>query len=210
MKYIVFILGILVILLGLLFSYDKLNKEEISNIIDEGKLATTSITTVNALPITTQITTTIMKISETTKQNTTIVNQTEYKTETECIKENSQQDSHLELSEDYEEYNETASDIVLETYSAWYTAKWYPGSPGSWGEYPNGERVELISGYSVASPDFPKGTILQIVGGGLDGIYRVDDTGCPSGVIDFFYNYGEVPKHFEYAGVYDILVSVVE
>ena len=111
--------------------------------------------------------------------------------------------------ETYEEECEIEyEEVYEETYAdySWYTAKWYSGSVGSWGY----SGRELISGYSVASPDFPQGTLLQITGGGLDGVYRVDDTGCPSGVIDFFYNYGGVPEHFEYNGVYDIQVSVVE
>ena len=107
-----------------------------------------------------------------------------------------------------EEYEIEHEEVYEETYAdyGWYTAKWYAGAVGSWGY----SGRELISGYSVASPDFPQGTLLQITGGGLDGVYRVDDTGCPSGVIDFFYNYGDVPEHFEYNGVYDIQVSIVE
>ena len=37
-----------------------------------------------------------------------------------------------------------------------------------------------IPGYSVASRDFPAGTLLIING----KEYRVDDTGCPSGTVD--------------------------
>ena len=119
-----------------------------------------------------------------------------------CGKRDKNEETYKEECEiEYEEvYEEAYTDY------GWYTAKWYSGSVGSWGY----SGRELISGYSVASPDFPQGTVLQITGGGLDGVYRVDDTGCPSGIIDFFYNYGDVPEHFEYNGVYDIQVSVIE
>ena len=192
---------------GILISTDK---EQITNetiktstkVVPVTSISTTKIVTTAPI-ITTNIvsTTPITTTTVTTAATVEII-------ETEC-EESSDYEETAVYEEIYEEeYEVEYEEVYEETYAdyGWYTAKWYSGSVGSWGY----SGRELISGYSVASPDFPQGTLLQITGGGLDGVYRVDDTGCPSGVIDFFYNYGGVPEHFEYNGVYDIQVSVVE
>ena len=170
----------------------------------------TSVPTTKAVtttPIVTTIVVSTTPITATTTATTTVTTAVKI-VETEC-----EESSDYEETDVYEEtYKEECEieyeEVYEEAYTdyGWYTAKWYSGSVGSWGY----SGRELISGYSVASPDFPQGTVLQITGGGLDGVYRVDDTGCPSGVIDFFYNYGDVPEHFNYNGVYDIQVSVIE
>lgn len=123
----------------------------------------------------------------------------EYYEEDTCEEEYYEEEYYEE--DDYSDYTYSEGSY----YAGTYTAKWYPGSVGSWGF----SGRDLISGYSVASPDFPQGTILYITGGGLDGEYRVDDTGCPSGVIDFFYYYGEVPSPFDSIGACPIEVTVI-
>ena len=175
---------------GILISTDK---EQITN---ETIKTSTKVVPVTSIS-TTKIVTTAPIITTNIVSTTPITTTTTVTTAVEII------ETECEESSDYEE-----TDVYEETYAdyGWYTAKWYSGSVGSWGY----SGRELISGYSVASPDFPQGTVLQITGGGLDGVYRVDDTGCPSGVIDFFYYYGDVPEHFNYNGVYDIHVSVIE
>lgn len=185
---------------GILISIDK---EQITN--------KTIKTSTMVTPVTSTPTTNTTIITSVTTTATTII--TTENIETECSDEVYEDESDYETTVVYEEtddeyYESESEEVYEETHTdyGWYTAKWYSGSIGSWGY----SGRELISGYSVASPDFPQGTVLQITGGGLDGIYRVDDTGCPSGVIDFFYCYGDVPEHFEYNGVYDIQVSVVE
>lgn len=187
---------------GILISTDK---EQITNKTIQTSTAVMPVTSIS----TTQ--TTVITPTTTTSVTTTVI--TTENIETECSEEVCETESDYETTVVYEEvnneyYESESEEVYEETYAdyGWYTAKWYSGSIGSWGY----SGRELISGYSVASPDFPQGTVLQITGGGLDGIYRVDDTGCPSGVIDFFYCYGDVPEHFEYNGVYDIQVSVVE
>ena len=186
---------------GILISTDK---EQITNETIKTSTKVVPVTSISTTKIVTTapiITTNIVSTTPITTTTTIVTTATTVEIiETEC-----------EESSDYEEttvYEEIYEEVYEETYVdyGWYTAKWYSGSVGSWGY----SGRELISGYSVASPDFPQGTLLQITGGGLDGVYRVDDTGCPSGVIDFFYNYGAVPEHFEYNGVYDIQVSIVE
>lgn len=190
---------------GILISTDK---EQITNetiktstkVVPVTSISTTKIVTTAPI-ITTNIVSTTPIITTTTTATTTVTTAVKI-VETEC-------EEYSEYEETYEEECEIEyEEVYEETYAdyGWYTAKWYSGSVGSWGY----SGRELISGYSVASPDFPQGTLLQITGGGLDGVYRVDDTGCPSGIIDFFYNYGDVPEHFEYNGVYDIQVSVIE
>lgn len=88
-----------------------------------------------------------------------------------------------------------------------FVAKYYCGGSGTYGYYGR----DLISGYSVATWEYPNGTLLYIESDSLfppSGIYRVDDTGCPYGVIDFYYEYGAVPSDFAYHGISDIRVSV--
>ena len=194
---------------GILISTDK---EQITNETIKTSTKVVPVTSISTTKIVTTapiITTTIVSTTPITTTTVTTAATTVEIIETEC-----EESSDYEETDVYEEtYYEEECEIEYEedyeeTYTdyGWYTAKWYSGSVGSWGY----SGRELISGYSVASPDFPQGTLLQITGGGLDGVYRVDDTGCPSGVIDFFYNYGDVPEHFEYNGVYDIQVSVIE
>lgn len=194
---------------GILISTDK---EQIANETIQTSTVVMPVTSISTTKIVTTapiITTNIVSTTPITTTTTTVTTATTVEIiETEC-EESSDYEETAVYEEIYEEECEIEyEEVYEETYTdyGWYTAKWYSGSVGSWGY----SGRELISGYSVASPDFPQGTVLQITGGGLDGIYRVDDTGCPSGVIDFFYNYGDVPEHFEYNGVYDIQVSVVE
>ena len=193
---------------GILISTDK---EQITNETIQTSTKVVSVTSISTTKIVTTapiITTNIVSTTPITTTTTVTTATTVEIIETEC-EESSDYEETAVYEEIYEEeYEVEYEEVYEETYAdyGWYTAKWYSGSVGSWGY----SGRELISGYSVASPDFPQGTLLQITGGGLDGVYRVDDTGCPSGVIDFFYNYGDVPGHFEYNGVYDIQVSVIE
>ena len=191
---------------GILISTDK---EQITNKTIQTSIKVVPVTSIS----TTKIVTTSPIITTNIVSTTPITTATTVTTTTEIVKTECEESSDYEeitaYEETYEEeYEIEYEEVYEETYTdyGWYTAKWYSGSVGSWGY----SGRELISGYSVASPDFPQGTLLQITGGGLDGVYRVDDTGCPSGIIDFFYNYGDVPEHFEYNGVYDIQVSVIE
>ena len=194
---------------GILISTDK---EQITNETIKTSTRVVPVTSISTTKIVTTapiITTNIVSTTPITTTTTTVTTATTVEIiETEC-EESSDYEETAVYEEIYEEeYEVEYEEVYEETYAdyGWYTAKWYSGSVGSWGY----SGRELISGYSVASPDFPQGTLLQITGGGLDGVYRVDDTGCPSGVIDFFYNYGDVPEHFNYNGVYDIQVSIIE
>lgn len=88
-----------------------------------------------------------------------------------------------------------------------FQGTWYEGSNTAYGY----SGRTLVSGYSVASNYYPQGTILKITGAGLDGTYRVDDTGGMSNnVVDFFYHYGEVPAGFRRAGRVNITVCEVK
>lgn len=194
---------------GILISTDK---EQITNETIKTSTKAVPVTSISTTKIVTTapiITTNIVSTTPITTTTTTVTTATTVEIiETECEKSSDYEETAVYEEIYEEEYEIECEEVYEEAYTdyGWYTAKWYSGSVGSWGY----SGRELISGYSVASPDFPQGTLLQITGGGLDGVYRVDDTGCPSGIIDFFYNYGDVPEHFEYNGVYDIQVSVVE
>ena len=164
---------------------DDVPKEE-SSVIDELEIVTTetatSITTTNS-PTTIKATTT----AETTTITTTeeIVYEEEDYIQTEVI--------------EYEQNSPSSYGFV---------GKYYCGSEGTYGA----SGRTLISGYSVASSYYPLGTLLYIESDGLipNGTYSVDDNGCSSDVIDFFYHYGQVPSDFEYMGVSYLNVWVVE
>ena len=193
---------------GILISTDK---EQITNKTIQTSTVVTPVTSISTTKIVTTapiITTNIVSTTPITTTTTVTTATTVEIIEAECEESSDYEETDVYEETYEEEYEVEYEEVYEETYAdyGWYTAKWYSGSVGSWGY----SGRELISGYSVASPDFPQGTVLQITGGGLDGVYRVDDTGCPSGVIDFFYNYGDVPEHFEYNGVYDIQVNVIE
>lgn len=194
---------------GILISTDK---EQITNKTIQTSIKVVPVTSISTTKIVTTapiITTNIVSTTPITTTTVTTAATTVEIIETECEESSDYEETDVYEETYYEEeYEIEYEEVYEEAYTdyGWYTAKWYSGSVGSWGY----SGRELISGYSVASPDFPQGTLLQITGGGLDGIYRVDDTGCPSGVIDFFYYYDDVPEHFEYNGVYDIQVSVIE
>lgn len=195
---------------GILISTDK---EQITNETIKTSTKAVPVTSISTTKIVTTAPIITTNIVSTTPITTTTTTVTTAATTVEIIETECEESSDYEETAVYEEiyeeeYEIECEEVYEEAYTdyGWYTAKWYSGSVGSWGY----SGRELISGYSVASPDFPQGTLLQITGGGLDGVYRVDDTGCPSGIIDFFYNYGDVPEHFEYNGVYDIQVSVIE
>lgn len=87
-----------------------------------------------------------------------------------------------------------------------FRGTWYEGSTDTYGY----SGRTLISNYSVASSYFAQGTILKIEGSGLDGTYRVDDY-CQAGdsILDFYYNYGQVPADFQCAGNVPITVYIV-
>ena len=193
---------------GILISTDK---EQITNETIKTSTKVVPVTSISTTKIVTTapiITTNIVSTTPITTTTTVTTATTVEIIETECEESSDYKETAVYEEIYEEEYEIEYEEVYEETYAdySWYTAKWYSGSVGSWGY----SGRELISGYSVASPDFPQGTLLQITGGGLDGVYRVDDTGCPSGIIDFFYNYGDVPEHFEYNGVYDIQVNVIE
>ena len=88
---------------------------------------------------------------------------------------------------------ETAYQEEPINYGTSFEGTWYEGGYGTYGY----SGRTLVSGYSVASNYFPQGTIIHVSGSGLDGTYRVDDTGAMgSNVIDFYYAYGDVPSDF--------------
>ena len=164
--------------------------KETSSVIDELEIVTTVTTTSITTTNSTTTTTTTAKAT-TTAETTTI-------TTTEEIAYEEEDYIQIEVIE-YEQNSPSSYGFV---------GKYYCGSEGTYGA----SGRTLISGYSVASSYYPLGTLLYIESDGLipNGTYSVDDTGCPSDVIDFFYHYGQVPSDFEYMGVSYLNVWVVE
>ena len=167
--------------------------KEVSSVIDELEIVTTAATTTS---ITTTNSTTTTTTTTTTKATTTA--ETTTITTTEEIVYEEEDYIQTEVIE-YEQNSPSSYGFV---------GKYYCGSEGTYGA----SGRTLISGYSVASSYYPLGTLLYIESDGLipNGTYSVDDTGCPSDVIDFFYHYGQVPSDFEYMGVSYLNVWVVE
>lgn len=188
--------------------YNSENQESINIEIQD----TTQPPTTTSVSVTSIITTstTVTETTQTTTESTTDVLERDNISE-EYYEEEEEIDSYEDYeSEDYEEDEYEDNDDYSyseDGYAGTFTAKYYPGSPGSYGY----SGRDLISGYSVASNYFEQGTLLYISGGGLDGTYRVDDTSweMPGSVIDFFYTYDSVPPDFAYNGVYSIEVYVI-
>ena len=145
--------------------------------------------TTNVVPVTSITTTTTVEITTTIVETTT----------TEIVEEESYEEEEIVYEE---EYNDSSG----ETYYGTFEGTYYEGGPGTYGA----SGRDLISGYSIASNLFAQGSIVRIEGSGLDGYYRVDDCGGMAGnVIDFYYQYGDVPGDFYYQGRVSIEVYLV-
>ena len=168
---------------------DDAPKQE-SSIIDELEIVTTAATTTSITTTNSTTTTSTTAKATTTAETTTITTTEEIVYEEDYIQ--------TEVIE-YEQNSPSSYGFV---------GKYYCGSEGTYGA----SGRTLISGYSVASSYYPLGTLLYIESDGLipNGTYSVDDNGCSSDVIDFFYHYGQVPSDFEYMGVSYLNVWVVE
>ena len=175
--------------------------------------------------VTTTVTTTTTKVTTTT---TTVVTTTTTTTieEEEVVEESYEESSYDEeddsdtyYEDDYYESEETEQyqdndNTVTGSYDAVCQGTYYCGSYGSYGKWYQ-YVGDLQSGYSVASNDYPPGTILYVESAtcpSLNGYKQVaDQGGMGYGVVDFFYFYGETPSDFAVTGrVYDLTVKVVE
>jgi hypothetical protein len=161
---------------------------------------TTVVTTTMTVKTTTVTTTTTQEIIYYDYEEDPISYEEEeeyiYTTDEESVVEDS---SEEEIISD-ESYNNG------ETYYGTFEGTFYEGGPGTYGY----SGRDLISGYSVASNLFPQGSIIRVEGSGLDGTYRVDDTGGMAGnVVDFYYQYGETPSDFRYHGRVSIEVYLI-
>ena len=100
-----------------------------------------------------------------------------------------------------------------ESHLGTYQATWYTAVDMGYSAPPNGASGrELITGYSIASNSLAFGTLVRIEGGGLDGIYRVDDCGgMPNNVIDvYYYDRSSIPQSFKSAGRVNIEVYILQ
>ena len=100
-----------------------------------------------------------------------------------------------------------------ESHLGTYQATWYTAVDMGYSAPPNGASGrELITGYSIASNSLAFGTMVRIEGGGLDGIYQVDDCGgMPNNVIDvYYYDRSSIPQSFKSAGRVNIEVYILQ
>ena len=94
-----------------------------------------------------------------------------------------------------------------------YQATWYTAVDMGYSAPPKGASGRVLeTAYSVASNSIPQGSIIRIEGGGIDGIYRVDDRGgMANNVIDmYYYNRSSIPASFKRAGRININVYLIE
>lgn len=178
----------------------------LSRAMDSNESKTTDIVYVTSVTTTTTIETTTTVIETTTVE---IVEEESY----EYNEDSYYEEEYDYYEEDYYDYNEEEivyeeeyNDSSDETYYGTFEGTYYEGGPGTYGA----SGRDLISGYSIASNLFAQGSIIRIEGSGLDGYYRVDDCGGMAGnVIDFYYEYGDVPGDFYYQGRVSIKVYLV-
>lgn len=172
----------------------------------------TSLTTVETT--TTTLSTTV---STTTTITTTRVEETTQSTQsTEIL-------SECEPEFTYSETIEEVSDVIIEDtsedtgseleFQGFFEATWYTAVDMGYTSTPFGYyNRDLVSGYSIASNTIPGGSLIQVVGGGLDGVYRVDDIGyMGDSVIDFYYwDRSCIPEYFRTMGRVDIEIYIIE
>lgn len=177
---------------------------------------TSNVTT--TITCTTVVTTTITTTMTTTTTTTTVAEQkppVEKKESEVQITEVVETTEEIEVTEapSIEADTETSDDTYI--HQGTFEATWYDNRGLGKSEdsvlFGSSGR-DLISGYSVASNYFSSGTILYIEGGGLDGYYRVDDTGgMANNVLDFYYQRrSDVPSNFKRDGRYNVQVYIVE
>ena len=177
------------------YNKDKVKDVRANSITTTMTTTTTNTSTTDATLNTTSLTsvteTTFASTASTTTPTTTTVSE-----------------SKTVANTTFSEATTTTTEIATTQYlppNSRFKATYYCGSDTAYGA----SGRTLISGYSVASSCYPMGTILYIESDGVipDGLYRVDDTGCASNIIDFFYHHGEVPDDFSWMGVTYINVS---
>lgn len=165
-----------------------ISSEQAISASEEQTTATTEVTTTTTattLKATTSLSKTSM-VTTTTVTTTTTIKETEAPTET----------------------RQTST----ETYLGTYEATWYCATDMGYSSPPYGASGRTLqSGYSIASNSIPSGTLVKITGGGIDGIYRVDDRGGMSNnVIDVYYwDRSCVPYSFLNSGRISVEVYLV-
>lgn len=206
-----------------------INEFAVNNSDNENEVENTTIVedclpAITTTAVTTTVTTTTTKVTTTT---TTVVTTTTTTTieEEEVVEESYEESSYDEeddsdtyYEDDYEseetEQYQNNDNTVTGSYDAVCQGTYYCGSYGSYGKWYQ-YVGDLQSGYSVASNDYPPGTILYVESAtcpSLNGYKQVaDQGGMGYGVVDFFYFYGETPSDFAVTGrVFDLTVKVVE
>lgn len=158
---------------------------------------TTESTTTTQPQITKQITTTVVQYTE-PEISEPVVNETPEVSEDIYVPE----PTEYGREEDF-----TGS------YLGWYEGTWYCAVDMGYTSQPYGASGRYLeTAYSVASNSIPQGSIIRVVGAGLDGVYRVDDRGgMANNVVDFYYwDRSCVPSSFLTAGRVNIEVYLIQ
>lgn len=179
-------------------------------------------TTVTELPVSTMSTTSTTIASTTTVvTSSTTVEQT-IESITEPITESAVESIEYDSESVEDEIVEDVSEVTLEDtnssnpeseFQGSFEATWYTAVDMGYTSTPFGYyNRDLVSGYSIASNTIPGGSLVQVVGGGLDGIYRVDDIGyMGDSVIDFYYwDRSCIPEYFRDMGRVNIEIYIIE
>ena len=169
---------------------------------------TTETTTTSTCNTTSETTESSTTQPQTTKQiTTTVVQYKEPEVNTPVVNETPE---NSYVPEPTECVNDDGS---LGTYLGWYEGTWYCAVDMGYTSQPYGASGRYLeTAYSVASNSIPQGSIIRVVGAGLDGIYRVDDRGgMANNVVDFYYwDRSYVPSSFLTAGRVGIEVYLIQ
>lgn len=171
---------------------------------------TTSSTTTKTTESTTSKSTTTTQPQTTKQITTTVVQYTEPEISEPIVNETPEVSEDVYVPDPTENSSEEDS---TGTYLGWYEGTWYCAVDMGYTSQPYGASGRYLeTAYSVASNSIPQGSIIRVVGAGLDGIYRVDDRGgMANNVVDFYYwDRSSVPSSFLTAGRVGIEVYLIE
>lgn len=159
----------------------------------------------------------VLSTTTTTEMTTTVTTTTTTTTTTiEYIETDAQVVEEIVEEESVTDPPQTEENIIGntgESYLGIYEATWYTAVDMGYTSQPYGSSGRYLeSGYSIASNSIPPGSIVRIEGGGIDGVYRVDDCGgMANNVIDMYYwDRSCIPYDFKQAGRVNINVYLIE
>ena len=186
-------------------------------VVTETSTSTSSSITTHTTNTTTKTTTSTTSTQTTTESTstTTTTTKTTITTTVQYIEPEVSDPIIYEEPEIVEEVYEPVQNEYgnTETYLGWYEGTWYTAVDMGYTSQPCGASGRYLeTAYSVASNSIAQGSLIRVVGAGLDGVYRVDDRGgMANNVVDFYYwDRSYVPASFMNAGRVSIEVYLIE